>query len=84
MSTKKNVFFISCEEAKHICDKVQYGEASLLEKLKLNLRLLWCRATKSYTKRNMKLTELCKEAQIKTLDEQKKSEMKKRLESQES
>ncbi|MCM5661674.1 hypothetical protein [Galbibacter mesophilus] len=83
MSTKKSTFFISCEEAKHICDKVQYGEASIWERLKLNLRLLWCRATKSYTKRNGTLTKLCNEAQIKTLNEEKKNEMKKRLESQE-
>ncbi|MEL4307906.1 hypothetical protein [Joostella sp. CR20] len=79
MSTKKNNFIISCEEAKHICDKMQYGEATFLEKLQLNLRLLWCKATKSYSSKNSKLTDLCNKAEMKTLGQEKKNEMKKKL-----
>lgn len=84
MSTKKNNLLISSEEAKHICDKVQYGEATFLERLKLNLRVLWCKATKSYSKRNVNLTKLCQEAEIKTLDAQKKNEMKEKINTSQS
>lgn len=79
MSKKKKVLLVSCDEAKHICDKVQYGEATLVEKLKLKFRLMWCRATKSYSKKNSDLTQLCKEAKLKTLDQKKKVEMKRKI-----
>jgi len=55
---KKSILFISCEEAHHICDKNQYGEATKWEKIKFKLRLSWCRITKAYTNKNNKLTEL--------------------------
>ncbi|NER16237.1 hypothetical protein [Spongiivirga citrea] len=80
MAYKKSVLFISCDEAKHICDKVQYGEASGWEKFKLNLRLSWCRFTKAYSKRNNKLSELVQKAEVKTLDNDLKNKMQKELE----
>lgn len=64
---KKNFLFISCEEAYHICDKAQYGEATFWEKIKLNLRYLWCRITQSYVNRNRKLTQTIKVSNIQTL-----------------
>ena len=73
---KKRFLFISCEEAKHICDKAQYGEATLWEKLELNLRFLWCLVTKAYFKRNRKLTSVVKEANVKCLDKKEKNELK--------
>jgi len=48
---------MSCDEANHTCDKTQYKEASLLEKIKLNWHLLWCRACRKYTANNQKLTK---------------------------
>ncbi|MCF8715887.1 hypothetical protein JM658_13710 [Joostella atrarenae] len=84
MNNKKNFFFVSCEEAQHICDKMQYGEATLLDKIKLSCRLIWCNATKSYSKRNATLTQLCKEAEIKTMDPKKKQELKKKLNADQS
>ncbi|MFP2996213.1 hypothetical protein ABN763_09880 [Spongiivirga sp. MCCC 1A20706] len=80
MTSKKSVLFISCDEAKHICDKVQYGEASGWERLKLNIRLSWCRITKAYSKRNNKLSELVQKAEVKTLDNDLKTKMKQELE----
>ena len=50
---KKRFLFISCEEAKLICDKVQYNEATNWERVKLNLRISWCSIAKSYTKKNI-------------------------------
>jgi len=78
MSTK-NKFFISCEEAKQICDKAQYGEASLWEKIKLNVRLSWCHITRAYSSKNNKLTKLIKESKIEVLEKSKKEEMQRKL-----
>lgn len=61
---KKSFFFISCEEAKHICDKSQYGESSSWERAKLKMRLLYCQITKSYAKNNNKLSEAFQKANI--------------------
>lgn len=78
MSTKYK-FFISCEEAKHICDKSQYGEASFWEKVKLNVRLSWCRFTRAYSSNNNKLTKLMKESKIESLENDTKAEMQRKL-----
>jgi O-acetyl-ADP-ribose deacetylase (regulator of RNase III) len=77
---KKRFLFISCEEAKHICDKSQYGEATIWEKLELNLRFVWCRVTKAYVKRNQKLTSAVKKANVKCLDNNEKNDLKFQLE----
>lgn len=45
-------FIISCDEATTICDKNQYGEASIMEKVQLNFHLLFCKYCKKYTKQN--------------------------------
>lgn len=49
---------ISCDEATQICDKSQYGEATLWEKIKLNLHLLLCHHCKTYTKQNTLITKI--------------------------
>lgn len=64
---KKRFLFISCDEAKHICDKKQYGEASGWERVKLGLRLMWCQFTKSYSKDNNKLTEVLEKTEVNCL-----------------
>ncbi|RCS26097.1 hypothetical protein DUT90_09985 [Polaribacter sp. WD7] len=51
---------ITCDQATTICDKNQYGEASLLEKLKLNLHFIRCKICFKYTKQNMTLTKIYK------------------------
>jgi hypothetical protein len=51
---------ITCNEATTICDKNQYGSATLLEKIKLNFHLLWCKICFVYTKQNTTLTKLYK------------------------
>ncbi|MCH2194069.1 hypothetical protein [Kordia sp.] len=78
MNTKYK-FFISCEEAKHICDKTQYGEASFWEKVKLNVRLSWCRFTRAYSSDNNKLTKLLKKSNIDAIEQDKKDEMHRKL-----
>ena len=49
---------ITCDEATTICDKSQYGEASLSEKIQLNIHLLICKFCKKYTKQNSLMTQI--------------------------
>ena len=81
MKTRKSLFFISYDEARHICDKLQYGEATLMEQIKLHIRLSWCNISRKYTRKNTQLTTLCQSADLKTLDKDKKDTLKKMLES---
>jgi hypothetical protein len=76
---KNSLLFISCDEAKHICDKAQYNEASFWEKFKLNLRYLWCRITKAYVNKNMKLTESIKKSKVTCLKQSEKENLKETL-----
>ncbi|WP_034043407.1 hypothetical protein [Wocania ichthyoenteri] len=78
MSTKMKVV-IPCDEANHVCDKTQYKEATLWEKIKLNIHLIYCRACREYTKNNTKLTKKVKESKVECLDKKCKESMKKDL-----
>ena len=49
---------IPCEEANLVCDKTQYKEATLWEKIKLNIHLIYCKVCRKYTKTNTTLTKL--------------------------
>jgi hypothetical protein len=71
---------IPCDEANHFCDKTQYKESTLLEKIKLNLHLLYCRACRKYTKTNTKLSEAIKTSEVECLDPKCKEAMKKEFE----
>jgi len=76
---KRSILFISCEEAHHICDKTQYGEATIWERIKLSIRLSWCKITRAYTKKNNQLTELVKKSQT-NLDNKEKEKLQKQFE----
>ncbi|MBT8265026.1 MAG: hypothetical protein KJO41_01765 [Bacteroidia bacterium] len=71
MSTKTK-FFISCNEANHNCDKSQYNEASIWEKIKLNIHLIYCRACRKYSKNNATLTQLIKNENVDCLEAKEK------------
>lgn len=79
---KKSFLFISCEEAHHICDKSQYGEATIWEKFKLNIRLSWCRITRAYTKRNKALTKSMQASNVKCLNEKEHNDLKQKFDAQ--
>jgi hypothetical protein len=79
---KKSFLFISCDEAKHICDKVQYNEASAWERFKLNLRLSWCHITKAYSASNTRLTDSVKEASVSCLSLDEKHKLQKSFEAE--
>jgi len=64
---KKSFLFISCDEAKHICDKAQYDEATTWEQFKLRIRLFYCSITKTYSKKNTKLSETIETSDVQCL-----------------
>jgi hypothetical protein len=68
---------IPCSEANHVCDKTQYKESSLWEKIKLNIHLIYCKACRKYSKNNKKLTETIDKSEIDCLDVNCKEAMKK-------
>ena len=76
---KKSFLFITCEEAFHICDKSQSGEANGWEKFKLNVRLLWCQVTRAYVKRNRKLTKTIEKGHVECMDSSEKNDLKLRF-----
>ncbi len=49
---------ITCDEATTICDKSQYGEASLWERFKLNVHFLQCKICRCYSSQNTFLSKL--------------------------
>lgn len=74
-----NKIFVSCEEAQSICDKSQYGEASFLEKMKLKIRLCYCKLTRDHSERNTKLTQVIQNAKLLSLDNKYKEVLKQKL-----
>jgi len=76
MSDKNYKMNASCEKANHVCDKTQYNEASLWEKIKLSIHLLYCKACREYTHNNKKLTKAVKNSEVQCLDCKAKETMK--------
>ena len=70
---------ISCEKAAVICNKAQYNEASLMDKLKLKLHIFLCKTCAGFTKKNTHFTSLCNKANLKSLSEQEKLKLKEKL-----
>ena len=77
-------FMINCDEATAICDKSQYGEASLSEKISLNIHLIICKYCKQYTKQNGLMSQIfgkylspCDESE--KLSKEEKAELEKNL-----
>ena len=74
------LFFIKCEEAGHVCDKHQYEEASITEKIKLNIHLFYCSACRKHSATNKKLTSLLKNISLQFLSSEEKEQLKKAFE----
>ena len=66
-----------CDEANHVCDKAQYKEATLWEKIKLNVHLIYCKVCRKYSKNNAALTKTLNNSNIECLDKKCKDAMKK-------
>lgn len=74
--TKKMKITDSCDEANHVCDKAQYKEASLWEKLKLYMHLIYCKTCRKYSKNNKNLSNTIHKAKVACLDKKCKEAMK--------
>jgi len=70
---------ISCDKAAVICSKTQYREAGFRERFELWMHLLICKSCTAFSRKNKQLTELCDQANIKTLSVEEKSRLKLRL-----
>lgn len=51
-------FFINCDEATTICDKSQYDEASLFDRMRLSFHLAFCKHCKKYTRQNSLMSDV--------------------------
>ncbi len=71
---------ISCEKAATICNKTQYREATFVEKLKLRYHLFMCKTCSKFSKQNTELTTICAKANLNSLSESQKQQMKEQLE----
>lgn len=67
--------FLSCDEAQHCCDKTQYNEANLFEKIKLNIHLIYCKACRTYTKKNSKLTKVLSRNKSESMENSEKKSL---------
>lgn len=75
----KSISGLSCAEAASICEKKEYKEAGLIERLKLKLHLFFCKTCKNYYTRNQKLTELLKKGNIHTCSAREKESFKQKM-----
>lgn len=73
------LFNINCHEGKMLCDKNQYKEASLWEKIKLNFYLIVCSECRAYTANNNKLTKAMKNPKVETVSQDEKNALKEKL-----
>ena len=70
---------MNCQDVNQICDKNQYKEAGLFEKIKLTIHLIYCKTCKKYSSRNKKLTDTLVKCNIKTVPKEDKNAMKDKL-----
>ena len=73
--SKDYKLFVSCDKAAHTCDKTQYSDASLWEKIKLNIHLLYCKACRKYSSNNGKLTKLMHKPEVDCLKVSEKEKL---------
>lgn len=63
---------LNCEDAASYCNKAEYNEASISDKVKLKFHLIFCKPCKEYNHKNHKLTQLLKKADLKSCSENEK------------
>ncbi len=77
-----NMSGLKCAEAANICDRSEYEESSLREKLKLRLHLFFCKNCKKYQERNRRLTQLLKKSGLQSCSATEKDNFRKKMEGQ--
>lgn len=71
---------IDCDTSAHYCDKLQYNEASAIERFHFKMHILICKLCKAHSTRNTKLSEICKRANLVTMPKADKAILKAKLE----
>ncbi|MGX1023016.1 hypothetical protein [Psychroflexus sp. MBR-150] len=71
----------SCQQIAHYSDKLQYGEASFWEKLKLKIHISYCERCRKYNAKNGLLTNLFKKKDYEVLDVKDLEEIKQKVNS---
>jgi hypothetical protein len=72
-------FNLKCHEAEEVCDKNQYKEAGLWEKVILTLHMVYCKACRKYTVKNTKLTKVMQNSKVQSVSQEEKEALKKKL-----
>lgn len=72
---------IKCDSTCRTCDKEQYNEASLREKLCLALHLVFCKTCRNYVRNNRKLTKHV-DSKLKRLNPEVKAKMQQDIETE--
>jgi hypothetical protein len=78
----KTADMLSCEQAQVICNKKQYREASIIEKVQLMVHVLVCKACFKSSRKNNQLTQMIRKADLHAFSEAEKDGMKERLQEQ--
>lgn len=73
------MILISCKDAAHLCQKKEYREASLMDRVRLRLHLSMCRVCSVFARKNRQLTLLLNRARLTSLQDAEKEAMKKAL-----
>lgn len=68
-----------CSEAANVCDRSQYAESNLGERLLLKAHLLICKICRNHSTLNGKLTQAIRKANLRSLPEDKKQELRKTI-----
>ena len=71
-----NSITMKCQNAQQVCDKNQYKEAGFLDKIKLTIHLIYCRACRKYSSRNNKLSKAIKNSHLKIMDSSDKQKLR--------
>ena len=74
--SKKIKIMVPCDEAHHVCDKSQYKESSIWERMKLYIHLIYCKTCRKYSRNNKKLSTTIHKAKVECLDKKCKEAMK--------
>ena len=77
---KTKFFIFDCSKAEGCCDKSQYNESSIREKMCMLLHLIFCKTCRNYTSKNTKLTRLIKKSNLKTCSEEEKKAWRNKIE----
>lgn len=76
---KKKLLYLDCEEALKFCDKSEYKETNLSNRIRLKVHLLLCESCRKYHEKNRKLSLLMTRASLKTCTLEEKEMFKMKL-----